>query len=54
MKNGRFQVWWDFKVELQGGFGLTQNQLLDAFYAMRPTWGESSARFILRVEDTRI
>ena len=35
-------------------YGLTQKQLLDAFYAMAPAHNESAHQFVLRVEEKRI
>ena len=35
-------------------FGLSNKQVLDAFFAMRPEADESEANFLLRVEDMRL
>lgn len=54
VKNIRFQDWGDFQFEEEARFELTQNHLLDAFYAMRPTQGEICTQFIIPMEDKRV
>ena len=46
-------TWESFKYIVEARFGLSQRQILDAFYAMRPEAGEGEAAFVLRVEDFR-
>ena len=47
-------AWWELKAVVEKRFGLTTDQLLDAFYAMRQGKGETAAEYILRVEDKRL
>lgn len=52
--NGSYSTWAEFKEAVNQRYGLSRAELLDAFYDMAPTQGESEAQFILRVERLRI
>lgn len=54
IKDRPLDDWRHLRKVVDSRFGLSSTQLLDAFFAMRPTGGERSAQFILRVEDKRI
>lgn len=45
--------WGEFKAEVGARFGLTSDELTDAFFAMSPGPGETTYDFLLRVEDKR-
>ena len=47
-------TWESFKNAVEQNFGLTPEQLEDAFFAMTPASNESPDMFILRVENKRI
>lgn len=53
-KNERWSGWMEMETAVSKRFGLTQRQVLNAFYAMRPVAGELEARFLERVEDKRL
>lgn len=54
VKNEVFTSWGDLRVVVDRRFGLSSRQVLNAFYGMRPSAGETEARFIERVEDRRL
>ena len=54
LKNNVVDSWRELKAVVEKRFGLTTDQLLDAFYAMRQGKGETAAECILRVEDKRL
>lgn len=43
VKNETFLGWGDLKSEVEGRSGLTKNQIIDEFFAIRLTDGEISA-----------
>lgn len=52
-RSKNFFDWADFKEALTSKYGLTHDELIDAFYEMTPAKGESAPEFILRVERLR-
>jgi hypothetical protein len=52
-RSKNFFDWADFKDTLTSKYGLTHDELIDAFYEMTPAKGESAPEFILRVERLR-
>ena len=54
MKNLTYTTWSELKERVEERFGLTESQLLDAFFGMRPADGESAGAFIERVNDKRL
>ena len=54
LKNNVVDSWRELKAVVEKRFGLTTDQLLDAFYAMHQGKGETAAEYILRVEDKRL
>jgi hypothetical protein len=48
-----FASWSSFKRIVEELFGQTEEQLEEAFFSLRPNVGETSARFVLRVEMER-
>lgn len=49
-----FDCWVTFKAAVERTFGLTRQQLEDAFFSMVPAASESTDAFILRVESRRV
>lgn len=45
--------WGELRGVVEAAYGLTKEEMLDAFYGMRPASGEPAHAFILRVEDKR-
>ncbi len=52
-KSSYFADWDDFKKHVNIKYGMTHDELIDAFYEMSITKGESTPEFILRVERLR-
>ena len=46
-----FRDWDTFKEFVKARYGLTKDQLEDAFFNMQPASGEDVAAFVLQVED---
>ena len=53
-KNSAVDTWRELKLLVEKRFGLTKDQLLDAFYAMRQGRGETAAEYVLRIKDKRL
>ena len=53
-KNGAIDTWKELKQEVEKRFGLTADQLLDAFYAMRQGREETAAEYILCMENKHL
>jgi hypothetical protein len=49
----QFVDWADFKESITQKYGMTRDELIDAFYEMAPSKGEMAPDFILRVERLR-
>ena len=47
-----FWDWDTFKECVEARYGLTKDQLEDAFFSMHPASGEDAAAFVLWVENT--
>lgn len=45
--------WETFKLAVEDVFGLSEDQLVGKFYTLSPIPGESTARFVMRVEAER-
>ena len=54
VKDIPFMDWDSFKEAVERNFGLTRQQLEDAFFSMTPTNNENPDDFILRVENKRV
>ena len=54
LKNNVVHSWRELKAVVEKRFGLTTDQLLDAFYAVHQGKGETEAEYVLRVEDKRL
>ena len=46
-------TWAHLKDVVEHSFGLTKDEMLDAFFAMRPAAGEADGGFILQVDEKR-
>lgn len=53
VKHHEMPTWATLREVVEEAFGLTREEMLDAFYSMRPANGEPSHAFILRVEEKR-
>ena len=53
-KNGAIDTWKELKQAVEKCFGLTADQLLDAFYAMRQGKEETAAEYILHMENKHL
>lgn len=49
----RIHDWVSFKMAVEEVFGLSQDQLVEKFYALSPFAGEQPAKFVMRVETER-
>ena len=54
MKNLPFQDWDELKAKVEERFGLTESQLLDAFFAMCHEENQTSVAFIEWMNDKRL
>lgn len=54
VKEAPFTDWRSFKTAVEQHFGLTRQQLEDAFFGMTPAVNENPDNFILRVENKRV
>lgn len=52
-KHQEFFDWDDFKKAVDDKYGMTHDELIDAFYEMSPAKNETTPDFILRVERLR-
>ena len=52
-QNKEFVDWAEFKESITQKYGMTRDELIDAFYEMAPSKGETAPNFILRVERLR-
>ena len=50
LENGLYAHWEDFVVAVEEAYGLTREQCIEGFFEMRPTAGEATHQFWLRVE----
>ena len=53
-KNGAIETWKELKQAVEKRFGITADQLLDAFYAMHQGRGETEAEYILCMKDKHL
>jgi len=51
VKHKSFHSWAELQDTIEAAYGLSEDEMLDAFYAMQPAQGESDAAFILRVNE---
>ena len=52
-KNKDYLSWDEFKEAVDEKYGMTHDELIDAFYEMSPAKNETTPEFILRVERLR-